>query len=176
MKNKRMAVGKAKRIAVCAMLASLGVVLMSLGTLIDVLDLSAAVLASFLCAIAVIEYGGASPWLVFFVTSVLALLLPNKLPAIEYLLFFGYYPIFKEKIERMEKWLSWLFKELVFNAALVIVFFASKLLLYKDVEISVGWLVLGAALAEATFVLYDVALTRLIKLYLFKLRKIFKIK
>ena len=67
--------GKVKQMTVCAALAALGVVLLSIGPLIDVLDASLAVLASILCIVAVIEYGKAAPWLVFAVTAVLSLVL-----------------------------------------------------------------------------------------------------
>ena len=82
---------------VCAMLSALGVVLLLIGSFVEVMDLSAAAIASLLCVFAVIEYGGASPWLIFAVTSVLSMvLLPTKTPALMYLAFFGYYPIIKE--------------------------------------------------------------------------------
>ena len=55
----------AKKLAVCAMLSALGVVLLSLGALISVMDISMAVIASLLCIVAVIEYGGSAPWMVY---------------------------------------------------------------------------------------------------------------
>jgi hypothetical protein len=46
------------------MLSALGVVLLYIGSLVEALDLSAAVLASLACIIAVIEYGKGAPWAV----------------------------------------------------------------------------------------------------------------
>ncbi|MBQ3000089.1 MAG: hypothetical protein IJD64_06490, partial [Clostridia bacterium] len=71
---------RTKRLAVCAMLSALGVVMLGIGSIISVMDISMAVIASLFCIFAVIEYGGAAPWLVFFVTGVLSLLLPQKAP------------------------------------------------------------------------------------------------
>ena len=49
---------KTKTLALSALLSSLGVILLYLGALIEVLDLSAAAFASLLVMIAVIELGG----------------------------------------------------------------------------------------------------------------------
>ena len=51
-----------KRLTLCAVLTALGVVVLSLGSLLEVLDLSAAALAGMLVVIVVIEVGG--PFLV----------------------------------------------------------------------------------------------------------------
>ena len=168
---------RTKRIAVCAMLSALGVVVLGIGSVISVMDISMAVIASLFCIFAVIEYGGAAPWLVFLVTGVLSLLLPQKAPAATYLLFFGYYPILKEKLEKHRKSIAWILKELVFQIALAVI-----LLLYHFVFMAPGttypWTIYIALvlLAEVVFPIYDIALTRLITLYLFRLRKRFRIK
>ena len=169
---------RTRRVAVCAMLSALGVVMLYLGSMIEIVDISMAVIASLLCVFAVIEYGGAYPWLVFAVTSVISMLmLPNKTPAAMYVVFFGFYPILKEKLERKPKVISWIFKELIFNAALalmiVLVLFVFTM---GEVKVETYLVVLLAVLAELMFVLYDIALTRLISLYLFRLRKSFRIK
>ena len=110
-----------KKLTVCAMLAALGVILLYVGSLIEVVDISMAVIASLLTVVAVIEYGGSAPWLIYGVTSILALvLLPNKTPAALYALFFGFYPILKEKFEKLPRTVSWVLKELTFNIALVL--------------------------------------------------------
>ena len=166
-----------RKLTVCAMLAALGVVLLYLGSMIEVADLSMAVLASLLCVFAVIEYGGSAPWLVFAVTGVLSLILiPQKTPAVFYLLFFGYYPIVKEKLEKMPRGVSWVLKEVIFNIALALVLLLSRFLLMASS--ATPWLlyVAFAMLAELIFPLYDIAMTRLISLYLYRLRKRFRIK
>ncbi len=168
---------KVKQLAVCAMLAALGVILLYMGSLIEVLDATVAVLASILAVFAVIEYGKAAPWLVFSVTATLALLLlPNKTAAIEYALFFGYYPILKEKYEKRKAPLAWVLKELTFNIALVAVFISLKLLVLGNVVIPIYVYAIGVVLLELIFVLYDLALTKLITYYLGTLRKRFRFK
>ncbi len=170
---------KTKRLTVCAMLAALGVVLLWLGSMIEVLDISMSVIASLFCVFAVIEYGSGASWMVFGVTSVLSLiLLPSKAPAAMYVLFFGYYPIIKEKLERHPRLVSWIIKEIIFNVALVAMLLLSHLLLFPGIAFgSMLYYYAGLALiAEVVFPIYDVALTRLITVYLFRLRKRFRFK
>ena len=164
-----------KRISVCAMMAALGVVILYMGSLISVADISMAVIASLLCILATIEYGRGAAFSLFFVTAVLSVvLLPQKSPSVMYALFFGYYPILKEMFERKKKFISWVLKELVFHAALIAIFFAFKYLLAENVQAHMIVYITGLILCEVIFVLYDIALTRLVSFYFFKLRDRFK--
>ncbi len=169
-----------KKLVVSAMLCALGVILLMLGSLIEVLDLSVSVLASLLCVWAVIEIGGIYPWMIWIVTSILSiLLLPLKTPALFYALFAGYYPIVKEKLEKkLPPVTTWILKLAVFHAALLLMYGVFRLFLPAMLEgIVVGWFLLGLYIAAiAVFVVYDYALTKLISGYLFKLRKYLKFK
>ncbi|MBQ8140337.1 MAG: hypothetical protein IJ038_01420 [Clostridia bacterium] len=169
---------RTRRLAICAMMCALGVVVLYLGALVDVLDISMAVIASLFVIFTVIEYGDAAAWTVFAVTGILSLiLLPQKLPAAMYLLFFGFYPIIKEKIEKAKRrWLQWLIKEIVFNVCLVILMLLVKYFVYLDGHGLFVFEVIFFLLANGTFVIYDIALTRLISLYVFRLRKKFRFK
>lgn len=166
-----------KRLAICAMLSALGVILLYIGAVIEVMDISLAVIASLTCVFAVIEYGGSAPWLVFAVTSVLSLvLLPQKSPAVMYALFFGFYPILKERFEKMRVATCWILKEAVFNLSLVLIFLSLRFLLWSEVDIPIELYVIALVVCEVVFLLYDFALTRLISLYVYKIRKRLKLK
>ena len=167
-----------KRLTVCAMLSALGVVLLWIGSILEVAEISMAVIASLLCVIAVIEYGGAAPWLVYAVTGLLGLvLLPNKGIAAMYLLFFGYYPIVKEKLEQRPRVLRWVLKELIFYAAVLALAVVWKWLLFPEAVLPSPLLLVALlVLAQVVFVLYDIALTRLISFYVFRLRQRFRWK
>ncbi len=159
------------------MLAALGVILLYVGSIVQVADISMAVLASLLCVFAVIEYGTSAPWLVFGVTAVLSLvLLPQKSPAVVYTLFFGFYPILKERFEKYDRVRCIIFKELVFNLALAVIIVTMKFLFLEFADIPFMLYVIAIALCEVVFLVYDFALTRLISLYVYKLRKRFKLK
>ncbi len=166
------------------MMVALGVVILYIGSLIEVLDISMAAIASLLCIIAVIEYGRGYAWLVFAATATLAMLvLPEKFTPSLYALIIGYYPMIKELVERIGKKravkgapvLQWAIKLLFFNCALLVfALFTIYLLALPESE---EWMkTTMLLLSNAAFVLYDIALTRLISTYVFRLRGRFKIK
>lgn len=160
-----------RRLTVSALLAALGVVLLLLGSFVQVLDLSMAAIASLLVVFAVIEIGGKYPMLIYAVTSVLSLLLlPVKTAALIYFVFAGYYPILKAVLEgRLTKPLAWLLKVVILCAAVALgLLGAGKLLLMDLSWIFANWWFLLCLLP--VFVLYDIALTRLISAYLGKWR------
>ena len=168
---------KTKQLALCAALSALGVVVIYLGRLLSVMDISMAVIASLFCAIAVIEYGKAAPWLVYAVTGALSLiLLPDNTAAWIYTLFFGFYPIIKSKFEKLKKPLAWFLKELIFNVSLAVMLIAEKLLLTADTEEPLILYIIFIILAEVVFPLYDLVLTRLTVLYIRRIQPKFKFK
>lgn len=166
MEKKRSA---ARYLAVSAVLCALGVILLALGSLLEVLDLSMAVLASLLVVFAVIEMGGKYPWLIYAVTALLAMLLvPTKTAPLCYLCFAGYYPIIKARLEsRLPRVWCVVCKVLLFLAGLSLSAFLLLRFFMPLMQPSVLllWLV---PLGVLFFLLYDLALTRLIGAYLNK--------
>lgn len=168
-----------KYLTVSAMLCALGVILLSLGSLVDVLDITMAVLASLFCVYAVIEIGCAYPWLIWLVTSLLSLLLlPMKTPALFYALFAGFYPILKEKLEKRSRPVSWVLKLVVFHVSLGVIVLVLRLFFPATLDMGrIRWMPLVLYLScVACFVLYDYALSHMITFYLVKLRHRFRIK
>ena len=177
-KNTRASI---KHLTVCAMLTALGVIFLGLGALIEVLDISMAVFASICVIIALIEYGKGTPWMVYAAISVLSFILmpANILPALFFTLFFGFYPILKEKLERKPKIVCWMLKELIFNVCLAIIITLYMLFFFQGISIAIPlpWIIVAAVLfCEVIFVIYDIALTRIITFYVLKLRHRFKLK
>ncbi len=155
-----------------AVVSALGVVTLLIGSLVQVLDISMAVIASLFVVFGVIELRGPYPYLIWGVTSLLALLLlPQKSAALLYFLFAGYYPIVKAALEgHLPRVLAWVSKFLVFNLVLGLVL----LLAFKVVLVEIPpewvkywWLVFAL---EPVFLLYDIALTRLITAYIVRWR------
>jgi hypothetical protein len=182
---------KTKKLTLGAILSAMGVALLFIGSFIETLDLTMAALASFFCIFAVIELGGSYPWLIFAVTGVLSVvLMPYSMTGWFYLLFFGYYPILKEKLERLKKPVSWILKVLILNLALAIsvvaayfLFFGQTgtgnlldafTLVFGESDAGVSMAIAVWALANVTFVIYDIALTKLITIYLLRFRDKFK--
>ncbi|MGM9626335.1 MAG: hypothetical protein ACI3XM_11590 [Eubacteriales bacterium] len=161
---------KSKKIALCAILSAFSVLALFAGAVIDVLSMTMTAIASLFVVIVMIEVGNPYPYLVWGVTSALSMiLLPNKLPAILYLLFGGIYPILKAQFERLHPVISWILKLSVINTALLLIVTATKYIFYlndSSIDFTVPFLVLG----NAALVLYDIALTKIILLYIVKIR------
>ena len=180
---------RTKKLTLGAVLASIGVVLLIIGAMIEVLDLSMAALASFFCIFAVIEMGKGYPIMIYLATGILAILImPQSLSGWIYLLFFGYYPIVKEKLEKLPRGVAWGLKLAVFNTAVTVYAAICYLLFFGELELlliefstlfggmSIGGILIAIiyAVLNLIFVVYDIALTRMITLYLVKLRHKFR--
>ena len=170
---------KAKITAVCGMMAALSVVLMFITTfvpvLVYVLPIVTGLIVFFVSRLADKKWAMG----VFFSTAFLSLvLLTDKEAALTYTLFFGYYPLLKETIEKLPKILSWLIKFLLFNIAAVSIGFLGVLLFgvsgEEYNEFGKFTIPVLLALANVTFTLYDVALSKngnLLKLLAAKVQK-----
>ena len=155
------------------MLCALGVLILALGSVIEVLDLSVSVIASLLCVYAVIEIGGAYPWLIWIVTSIVSLLLlPAKTPVVFYVLLSGYYPILKEKLERLPRLPSYLLKWGIATLSCLAIYAVSVLFMPVLLEGFDAWWLLLALYAFMIFVffLYDYCLSGLITFYFRRLQ------
>ncbi len=173
-----------KRIVICGVLVALSVIIMYLGSAIEVLDLTMSAIVSLLVVVIVIEMGYSYAWLAYFATSILALLLLyQKSPAIFYFCFMGYYPILKSYVERIGSGvLRWIIKLVIGNAAIafmvatVLAFINWGFVKIEDYsDFTGGMLIVTYALGLAAFIMYDVALTKLITLYFRMIRDRLKI-
>lgn len=161
----------AARTAFAGMLSALSVVVLFLGYATGVLDLCAVAVTSVLVAVTMAEIGGAYPYLVWAVTSVISfVILPDKLLAFEYLLFGGIYPILKLYFEKIHsRFLEWIVKFGYGAAVFLCLYLLSRFVLVAEVESGVLlWvLIFGYAVFFAAF---DRALTVALTLYALKLR------
>ena len=169
-----------KQLALAGIFAGLGVVILLLGALLQVLDLSAAALVALLIAVAVLELSPIYPPLIYVATGLLSLvLLPDKLAAVVYLTITGYYPIVKRYFERLPVWLSWVLKFVLFNLALTAPLGVGVWLLSLDLSFTgtrlegYGAFALGAVylVGNVVFLLFDIVLTRFSRLYLSRWRR-----
>ena len=163
--NKKNSSKSARRTAVSAMLAGLSFVFMYIGTLAGVLDLCACVAGALCTAIAVIEIGGAYPWLICGVCGTLSLLVLG-----------GLYPILKACFERFRsKVLQWAVKLIYFNVCLgICLVLANYVLSGQSDWAAYTWAAFG--LGNVFFVIFDIALTTFISVYITRLRQKLKIK
>ena len=169
-----MKTNRTKKLAFSAIAAALAVVFLYVGALFDVLDLSAAALASLLVLWVMVEFGTRWALAVYAVASALALLLlPAKLPAVLFAGLFGYYPPLKALYERrLHGAFVWIAKVATLNAAAFLMILAVR---YVAAE-ALWFELLLLAVANVVFVIYDVALTRLMRAYVLVWRRRLHIK
>lgn len=163
-----------KKLAFAALMSALGVAFMYAGAMLEVLDLSTAALASICVLLVLTEIGGRYAWLTYAVTGVLSmLLLPQKFAGILFLGFLGFYPMAKAFFERKFRgWLCLVLKILLLNLCVFLMLLAVR---YTMAE-ALWFEIMTLALANIVFVVYDVALTRLLRAYVFVWRKKLKMK
>ncbi len=164
----------------CAVLCALSVVFLAFGAVLEVMDLTAACLASFVVLLVLLCYGAKYAWLTYAVTAVLGgLLMPQSMAVWTYIGLVGYYPIVRQKLSRLPRVLRWAVKLLLFGAVLCACLFVfhfvvlggegsladSFLSLFgeSDSRAVMAWAVPGLSLF--TFVLFDVLLDRLMFIY-----------
>lgn len=170
---------QSSKTAVCGMVAALSVVIMML-TVIPVMTYSAPAFAGILLMVIVIEINKKWAFGVYVAVGILSLLLAaDKEAAVMYVAFFGYYPIIKAILEsKLPKLLEWISKFLIFNVTMV----ASYFVLIRVFGLSMddmnelgkyGPLIL-LAMGNVVFVVFDIAITRLATLYIYKWQKPFR--
>lgn len=159
-----------KRLAVCAVLTALGVTLSWLGSLVGILDLCTPFITALLLIPIVVEYGRAYPWGIWLATTVLSLLLlPSKAPAAVYLVF-GYYPILKAYLERLPRLICMICKQALYVAVDIALILGSSVLFGVEEHLP-DWYPLALGIGGFLVLnLVDVALTRLVSVYVFKYR------
>lgn len=190
MKKTTSTIQKTKRLTVSALLCALGAVLLCAGRLFDgTMDLSMAALASLIAVWAAEELGGYYPWLIWLVTSVLALIImPYNSAAWEYLLFAGVYPMLRVLLEKVPLVARVLIKQVLFNAVIALGVLVLWQLLFPTAQsypaalglflggegAHWGFSVAVGITANLAFVLYDFVIGRFIKAYRIRLRDKFR--
>ncbi len=165
---------RTRKITVTALLSALAVVVLSLGSLLGTLDLTAAALASFLVVLLHVELGRRWAVLYWAVTSLLSFLIMSAGAADLFFAAAGLYPLLKAVYERLPRVAEWLLKLLTFGIMLTAYLLLAKFVfMFPDPFLS-GWLLwVLVGTATAAFVLYDIVLSRLIVYYGLRLRSRF---
>jgi hypothetical protein len=175
-----------RRIATCGVFCAVAVVMLGLGAVIEVLDITAAAAAALILLPILLCYGGRYAWLSYAVTATLGvLLMPQSLAAWMYAGLAGFYPMIKQKVDRLPRVVSWIVKLLLLTAVLFLyltVFFFIFMggegsmtdAFFKgfgeaDEPPVIAWAVVG--LSVLTFVLFDLLIDRLLILYYLRWQK-----
>ncbi len=171
---------QSSKCAIGGIVSALSLVLMISVAIVPFLTYALPAVAGVLIVFIVVEIDKKWAFGVFSAVAILAfLLVPDKEVAMMYIAFFGYYPIIKAILEsKLPPALGWVVKVVLFNLTMV----AAYLILIYIMGVTVDEIneygmiavpmLLGAG--SVAFVAYDIALTRIISLYIIKWRKYFK--
>ena len=164
-----------KVIAYSGVATALSVVMLFLGSIFWVLGYTMPLVASLVMIILLDSVSQKSALLTFISTSIISFILLNdKECVLLYILFFGYYPLIRDKINDIKpKFLSYLLKFITFNVAMVL---TQVLCVYVfgipfDDMLGKWGIVLFVLCLNLVFVVFDKLYTLLLKLYRIKLKK-----
>lgn len=147
-------------------MAALSVVMLLLGALLNIFDLTMVVVASIFLFIARLEIGYKSI-AIYFVTIAASIFIPATfVTAIEYAII-AIYPVFKPLIDKKSVVVRWVCRVIYFVLASGGIFFVSRLLVPAE---SLVWDILLAVGCLAIFFVYDILLFRFSMYYGFRLR------
>ena len=163
---------ESQKIALCGMLGALSVVLLLLGSALQIGTYAAPMLAAFLLIPVLEEYGTRYALTLYVCVAILAVLfVPETELALFYVLVMGYYPVLRVKLNGVKSTLlRWVLKFAVFNAGTVLVYLLLFALLgpaVLDELLADGTGMLAALLAAGnlSFWLCDRALAALTRYY-----------
>lgn len=168
------------KVALGGVIAALSLLLMLVAGVTTSLVYAIPMMTGAFLMVLVIEFGARFAVLEYIAISIASiLLLGNKEAAIMYVAFFGYYPIIKSFIEKIShKLLSWIIKYIIFNVSMIVSYFiVSKIFMitFDDLE-GFGRYAMPVLLliGNILFVTYDIMLTRLVTVYIYKWQKYVK--
>lgn len=167
-----------QKMALASMVAALSLVLMLMTGILPFMTYALPGIAGMLLTVVVLETSKRWAFACYVAITFLSFLIaPDKEAAVVYAFFLGYYPILKSAIEKIGNlFLEWLIKLPLFNVSMVAAY-ALVLRVMTTGEDFYFWgkytLYILLAMGNVAFVLYDRALTKLITLYLRKLRSQF---
>ena len=168
---------KSLRVAVCGLAAALSVTLMFFGGVVYVFAYAVPMLLGLISVMIKKSFGTPSAVFVYVAVSLLSLILvPEKESVMMFVLFFGYYPIIRERFEKIKsKAIRIILNLILFNASLTVIelicVFVFGIPFFEDGVFSV-WLLIGfSAAMNIVFVMYDILLRMFLILYEKKIEK-----
>lgn len=167
-----------KKLTFSAILSALAVAIMYVGSVLDVLDMSTAAIASLCVMVVLTELGTKYAFMTFACTGVLSVLLvPSKTAALMFVGFLGFYPMAKRFFEQKFMGpLCLVLKFALLNVCTVAIAMFAFFVMKVQFEEANWFLILLLVLCNIVFAVYDYAISNLLRAYIFVWRKKLKIK
>lgn len=173
-------------LAVCSVFCALGTVMLGLGALVELIDITCAALAAVLFLPVFYRYGSGYTLLCWGVTSALGLILmPQSLAPWLFACLLGYYPVVKRQIDRLPKLPALLCKLCIIAAAMAVYLVLFWLVMMgadgslsdvlfrgfgeEGTSSTLIWVMIG--LCILTFFLFDLLIDRMAVLYRLRWQK-----
>ena len=162
------------KVSLGGIVSALCLVLMFLTAVFPPLNITLPLFAGMLMTVVAIEVSPSWAWVTYATVTILSFFItPDKEAAIFFTVFFGFYPILKDTLEKIKsKILKWLLKFVVFNIAIVIIYqLTVKLLGTVDLIEEFGFMkqfmLPGLIIMfNGIFILYDITLSMVKTAYL----------
>lgn len=179
METKQPRKNRTKCIALGGILAALAIVVMLTGGMLPFATFAAPVFAGVFIMPIAVEIGAKTALLAYVAVSLLSLLMvPDKEMVLFFIFLFGYYPIIQPYLAKIKnKVLRILAQFAIFNAAvgaiycLLLLVFANPALMAEFTAMPPLFWVFTLLIANVTFAVYNIMVSRLRIVYLCKLRK-----
>lgn len=161
-----------KKIVLGGILSAFALILLFFANLSNLLDISFTVIASMVMFVGIIELGRKWMLVMYAAVSILGLLIiPIRAPLIMFIIFLGYYPFVKSLLEQTKsRAFEYIIKFLIFNAAAIICITLFKNLFFADSALTNMMAVIFILIGNAVFFIYDKVMTRLLTLYIYKIK------
>ena len=157
-------------ISLSSIFASLSVVFILLGSILDVLDLTVAAICTLINYISIYEVKGRYPMLIYFATSALSLIIcPISTSVLYYIFFFGYYPILKVKLRKKGKITAKVICIIIFNIVFTILMVIFKKIFAMQNEPYYMYIIL-LVVYNIFFICFDRCIDILLFVYFKKIR------
>lgn len=168
---------QSRRMALAGVFGALALTMMLLGGVLPFATFAAPGIAGLFIVPVAIEFGMKTGYLLYAAVGLLSFfLVPDREMSLIFLFLLGFYPLLKAAIERIRSHAArWAVKLAVFNLSIGVMYALLLFVFPLDAvveELSGGWLYLALlwGLGNVTFVLYDIAVARIVALYCARLR------
>ena len=116
-----------KNISLSAIFSALIVVIILLGTFVEMIDITAAAICSVAVCVILMEAKKKYAFLVFLTSSVLCMIFaPLSTATLYFIGFFGYYPIIRQLIAKLPKFIRKIISFSVFNTSMILLLLVFK--------------------------------------------------
>ena len=166
---------KTKQLTFCALMSAIGVVILLLGSLLEIFDLCAVLISATLIFVVCEELGGVKAFGTYVVCAVLSfLIVPSKLVAVEYVIF-AIYPVLRTVFEKRPRAVCFSLKALYMLASATLALVLIRKF-FTTGDIKADWLeILTWLVGILCLIVADVFLARFSRYYHQRLRKTLRI-